>query len=276
MKLIRMLPAALMLCAAGALACGGDDITNPVDIPFGQTTLVVVANPVLNTLNQGQFPDPGSARVGITVTMTNGPIATTNAQGVAVLGPFAPGERTIGFSGGGTTGQLDVNVLASDLKEIAVALSGSGASLMTEVRYAFGGEVVEITPAMAGAQVNAELARSNIIVFFRSGSYSGDLELAGSNVTLFGEGPQGGAVTLNGDVAVPGSRNRIRGARIAGSLTVLGSDFGMSFSRVDGAFTLIGSGGVLLQNRLCGPVEVSGSTPTLLGNTGLEPLSPGC
>jgi len=261
---------------ASALACGGDRATGPVDIPFGQTTVVVIANPFLNTFNQGQFPDPGSARIGITVFAAQGPTALTDASGVAVLGPLASNEARLSFRGGGTTGQVTVDMLPMDLKEVAVALSPSTAAIMTEVAYRFGGQVVEITPAMPVDEVNAELARSNIIVLLRSGRYDGDLRFTGSNVTLFGEGPRGGAVTLNGNVTVPGSRNRIRGARISGSLVVQGSDFGMSFSRVDGSFTLSGSGAVLLLNRLCGASQVTGSTPTLLGNQGLAPLVASC
>ena len=102
---------------------------------------------------------------------------------------------------------------------------------------------------------------------------------AGSNVTLFGEGPQGGQVTLNGSVEVGGSANRIRGARLMSALDVPGSDFGFSFSRVSGAFDLPGSDGVLLNNAFCGTITIGGSGTTALGNAGMAPVdapSGGC
>ena len=143
---------------------------------------------------------------------------------------------------------------------------------MANVHYAFGGAVVEITPSMSVTEVNSELARSNLIVFFRAGAYTGNLVFAGSNVTLFGEGPQGGQVTLNGTVDVEGSANRIRGARMMSAVSVPGSNFGFSFSRVSSGFSMDGSQGVLLNNAFCGTVTIAGSGTTALGNAGLAPL----
>jgi pectin methylesterase-like acyl-CoA thioesterase len=163
-------------------------------------------------------------------------------------------------------------IAAGDLREIAVALDGSGASVMANLQYAFGGEVVEITPAMSVQEVNAALAESNRIVFLRSGTYAGDLEFSGSNVTLFGEGSQGGTVTIAGNVVVSGSGNRLRGARITGDLSVPGSDAGISYSRVAGTLTVDGSDAVLLNNAFCGTTAISGSGLLALGNAGLEPL----
>ena len=126
---------------------------------------------------------------------------------------------------------------------------------------------------MSLAEVNTQLARSNIIVFFRAGSYTGNLSFSGSSVTMFGEGAQGGSVTLSGNVQVPGSRNRIRGARITGTLTVPGSDFGMSFSRVQGAVSISGSDATLLNNAFCTVPAITGSGTTALGNAGMAPIA---
>jgi hypothetical protein len=178
----------------------------------------------------------------------------------------------VSFTAGAATGQLDLNIGQGDLREIAVALDGSGAGEMANVRYAFGGTVVEITPAMSITQVNAELAGSNRIVFLRAGTYQGDLNFSGSSVTLFGEGSQGGTVTINGNVTVSGSFNRLRGARIQGNLSVPGSSAGISYSSVDGTLTVDGSNAVLLNNAFCGAATVSGSGVLALGNAGLAPL----
>lgn len=262
----------LTLMAFAVFACGDD--SGPTDVPFGVTTFVVLVNPVVNDANQATVPTPGSTQSGVNVSVAGGPSGTTGAGGVVVLTPVTPGATTISLSGGGA---VSTSIADKDLREMAVALSGATAQSMANVQYAFGGEVVEISPSMALSEVNAALARSNVIVFMDAGSYTGDLQFSGSNVTLFGEGNQGGSVILNGNVNVSGSQNRIRGARITGNLTVPGSDFGMSFSRVTGTFNLAGSNGALLNNAFCGAVTISGSGTRLLGNAGLPPIpAAGC
>ncbi len=252
------------------LACGNDTGTNPtpIEVTFGETTFVVLVNPIVNDANDATVPTPGSAHSGVTVSVAVGPFDTTDAGGVVVLSPIEPGLKTLSLSGG-VSGQITVSIANRDLQELAIALNDSGASLMANVRYAFGGQVVEITPSMSLADVNSALSQSNTIVFFRAGTYTGDLQFSGSDVTLFGEGPQGGSVTLNGNVTVAGSRNRIRGTRIIGNLTVPGSDFGMSFSRVEGEFDLSGSDGTLLNNAFDGTMSISGSGTRFLGNAGM-------
>ena len=144
---------------------------------------------------------------------------------------------------------------------------------MANVQFSFGGVVREVTPFMSDAQVNAALSQSNAIVFFESGSYDGDLQFSGSNVTLFGQGPRGGNVTIDGNVIVNGSRNRIRGVIVKGDLSVPGSNAGISFGRIHGSFDLSGSDGTLLSNQFCGGSAVTGSDARLLTNGGLAPLS---
>ncbi|HUG41228.1 MAG TPA: hypothetical protein VMM12_12130 [Longimicrobiales bacterium] len=268
-----------MLVALGALACG-DSGTEPTDVTFGETTLVIVVNPPINDANdQSTVPTPGATRSGVTVSVQGGPSGTTDANGVVVLAPVEPGTKSISLSGGGASGTVSLSISDKDLREVAVALTSGGAQIMANVRYAFGGEVVEVTPSMSVTEVNSQLSRSNIIVFFKAGSYTGDLLFSGSNVTLFGEGTQGGQVTLNGTVEVGGSANRIRGARMTSDVSVPGSSFGFSFSRVAGSFSLAGSSAVLLNNRFCGTSQsISGSGTTALGNIGLTPDTPstGC
>jgi hypothetical protein len=253
-----------------AWACG--DGTGPTDVEYGVTTFVVLANPIVNDQNQVAVPAPGSTRAGVNVSVADGPSGTTDANGVAVLSPIAAGSKAMTLTGGGATGTVSVGIADQELREVAVALTGTTAQVMGNVNYAFGGTVVEITPSMSLADVNAALAQSNQIVFFKAGIYTGDLQFTGSNVTLFGEGSQGGSVTLNGNVTVGGSQNRIRGARITGNLTVAGSNFGMSFTRVVGDFELAGSGATLLNNGFCGTVSITGSGRNLLGNAGLAPI----
>ena len=266
--------AAGTLVLAGFLACGGTpDPAEPTEVTFGETTLVILVNPPLNDANEASVETPGSARAGVNVSVQGGPSGTTDTNGVVVLAPIAPGAKTVSLSGGGASGTVSVSLNDKDLREVAVALTSSGASIMANVLYAFGGQVVEVTPSMSVTDVNNELARSNIIVFFKAGTYTGDLVFSGSNLTLFGEGPQGGQVTVNGSVEVGGSANRIRGARIMSGLDVPGSNFGFSFSRLAGAFDLAGSSGALLGNAFCGAITIGGSGTTALGNAGMAPLA---
>jgi hypothetical protein len=265
------IPATLLLVSL--LACGGDGPTDPPDAVYGETTVVYVLNPVVNDVNAVVVPTPGATRTGVQVAVTGGPSGSTGATGDLALAPIPAGARPVSFTAGSTAGQSSLDMAQGDLREIAVALDGAGAGTMADVRYIFGGTVVEITPAMTIAQVNTELARSNLIVFLRAGTYTGDLNFSGSNVTLFGEGSQGGSVVINGNVTVSGSGNRLRGARIAGNLSVPGSGAGVSYSRVAGALSVDGSNAVLLNNAFCGTAAVAGSGALALGNAGLAPIS---
>ena len=264
---------------AVALACGGDGPTDPPDAVYGETTVVYVMNPVVNDVNAVVVPTPGTSRSGVAIAVTSGPSGTTGANGELALAPVTAGTWPVSFIATGASGQLDLDIAQGDLREVAVALDGTGAGSMANVLYAFGGTVVEITSSMTNAEVNAALSGSNLIVFMRAGTYTGDLNFSGSNVTLFGEGSQGGAVTINGNVTVSGSGNRLRGARITGNLSVPGSNAGISYSRVVGTLTFDGSNGVLLNNAFCSSATATGSGLRALGNAGLAPVpvpSGGC
>ncbi len=270
----RWLGLGLLMAAAPVLAsCGDDDTTGPPpDVTFGETTIVVIVNPPINDDNAMGVPAPGSARVGVTVTSDDGVSAVTGTGGVAVLADVTPGTRTITVSEGGDTGDVVVSIADGDLREVAVALDGSGAAIMANLLYELSGQVTEVNPLMTEGQVNDALSQSNTIVFFRGGVYSGNLQFSGSNLTLFGEGATGGQVTISGNVVVDGSNNRFRGALVTGDLSVPGSDAGVSFGRVNGTFGLSGSSGMLLQNAYCAAASVTGSNPTVLGNAGLAPV----
>ena len=258
------------VAATVALACG--DSTDPTDITYGETTIVAIVNPQVNDANDELVPAPGAAVLGIDVSVSGGPSATTSGAGVAVLSPVVAGTPVLSFDGP-DDGQLPVTMVDGDLREVAVSLDASGAEQMAQITYQFGAAVVEIEPSMSLAQVNAALAASNSIVFFAAGTYTGDIVFSGSNVTLFGEGATGGTVILQGNVTVSGSQNRIRGAHITGNLTVPASNFGMSFSQVDGTTDISGSSSTLLLNTLCGSATVSGSNARLIGNAGLAPIA---
>ena len=261
----------VILALLFSVGCGGGG-TDPSDVTFGETTFVVLVNPVVNTANGIAVPPPGAMQNAVTVGVDGGPTETSGDGGVAVLAPVIAGARTLSLSGGTASGTTAVSIVDRDLVEVAMALDGSGAAVMANVRYEFGGQVVQINSTTPLAEVNAALSQSNIIVFFSAGTYTGDLVFSGSNVTLFGQGASGGLVTLSGNVTVSGSGNRIRGTRIVGNLSVPGSNAGVSFTRVAGTLTAAGSSAVFLNNAFCGVVTVSGSNSIVLGNAGLDPI----
>lgn len=260
----------MLLGSLIAVVACSDESPTELDVTFGETTFVVLVNPVINDDNESSVSAPGSEQSGVPVTVADGPSGTTNANGVVVLTDIVPGTKSLSVDGN----EVVVSIADQDLREVAVASDGSAASVMAEVPYAFGGQVIEITPSMSLADVNDALGQGNTIVFFRAGTYTGDLAFSGSNVTLFGEGPAGGSVTLDGNVVVDGSSNRIRGAHITGTLSVPGSDVGISFSRVGGDVQVDGSDATLLANAFCGAVTISGSGLTALGNAGMAPIAP--
>jgi hypothetical protein len=257
-------------------ACGGggDDGTDPTDVRFGDTALVVVVNPLVNDPNDRAVPVPGASRDGIELATDDGVTATTAADGIAVLAPLAAGARTITVTGGGIDASFTVTMMAGELREVGLAADATRAEIMVELDYK-SDRVTELAPTMTNAEVNAALAVSDTVVFFAGGTYQGDIDFSGSRVTLFGEGVLGGRVILDGSITVSGSDSRIRGAQITGDLTVPASGTGLSFSRVAGATSASGSDTTMLANALCGTSTLTGSGSIIVGNAGVAP-APAC
>lgn len=273
MQPTQRLVAGSLLIVVGCGGGGGDGV-DPDEVRFGDTALVVVVNPAINDGNAEDVPAPGSARAGIRLASDDGLVATTDAAGIAVLAPLAAGARTIEVTGDGVEASFTVTLGDGELRELALSAAGTTAQIMVELDYT-SARAVELAATSTIAEVNAALAVSDTVVFVRGGSYTGDLDFAGSRVTLFGEGVLGGQVTIDGNVTISGSDSRIRGATITGTLEIPASGTGLSFSRVDGAVTAEGSDTTLLANALCGSASITGSGAIVVGNAGLAP-TPSC
>jgi hypothetical protein len=255
-----------------AVACGQDELS-PADVVLGETTLVVIVNPQVNELNSASVPSPGASRGGVTVSVDGGPSAVTDSIGAVVLPRVAAGKLTLRFSG--SDASLAITVEQRELRELAVSLTASSAQVMAEVRYPSGGQVVEITPTRPIAEVNQALNGSDRIVLFRGGKYTGDLQLNGSNVSLFGRSPNRGIAEFWGSVTVTGNNNRIRGARVRGKLLLNGSGNAVTFSDVHGETVSDGHAGVFLNSKsTCRGAMLTGDNLTVLGNDFV--LSTGC
>ena len=259
-------------------ACGSEDDpdpTDPTEVTLGETTFVVVVNPTVNDLNEPDMSTPGAERSGVTVEGSSISVETTG-EGIAVLGPVESGQVELTFGSGTIDASLTQTIANRDLVEVAVAVDGEDAQEMVRVVYAFGGTVVEISAEDSIEDVENALSASNQIVLLSAGTYTGDLDLSGSEVTLFGAGTTGGRVVIDGNVTISGSGNRIRGAHIMGDLEMGGSNTGLSFSTIDGDVEISGSDTVLLQNSFCGAISIGGSDTIALGNLGLAPLEADC
>lgn len=250
------------------------DANNPLEVPFGTTAIVVVVNPAINDANTANgIATPGPIRQGIVLTTDDMVTATTDANGIAVLAPLTAGTRTIAVSGPFDGGTFSVSVAATTLREVALATDAGRAQIMVDVDYK-SDQAVEVDPAMSTAEVNDILAVSDRVVFFKGGTYTGDLDFSGSRVTLFGEGVLGGKVILQGNLVVSGSDSRIRGTHVMGTFSSQASKIGLDFSRVDGTATSTGSDSMFLASSFCGDETITGSGVTVIGNLGAAPLGP--
>lgn len=111
------------------------------------------------------------------------------------------------------------------------------------------------------------------LVFFRTGSYVGDLTITGENVIFFGEGFAEREVVIDGSILVSGGNVRIRGFTSTGNVVVNGNTFGMAYSVVRGSTGIRGNAVAFLRNSFCGTVRVPSSNASLLDNRGMAPLN---
>jgi hypothetical protein len=267
-----MLVLALVACGGGDSDTATPDANDPLDVRFGDTALVIVVNPIVNDANDQAVATPGLARAGVTLTADDGVSATTDASGIAVLAPLTAGSRTVTVTGTDVGGTFNVLMAAGELRELAIASQGATSSIMLELDYK-SDRVTEINPTMSTTEVNTALEVSDQVVFFASGTYTGDLDFSGSRVTLFGEGVRGGKVIIDGSIMMSGSDSRIRGTTITGNLTVPASGTGLTFSRVNGTTDATGSDATFLRNALCGPASITGSGSFVLDNAGTPPTA---
>ena len=259
----------LVLAVSGC----GDDGIDP-DRPFGKTAIVVVVNPAVNEGNTASVPPSyDENRVdGIEVDADPGDADTTDSDGFSVLDDLDEGELDLVFDSGPV---LPFTVQqAGDVHDLAVAYNGETVEEFpnSPIRYGVGGEIKVFDTKADPQQVTDALSTDGNIVYFKNGTYQGDLEITGNDVIFFGEGFTERDVIIDGSVLVRGTSVRIRGFTVTGDITVLGNDFGMAFSVVQDKTAINGQEVSFLANHFCGQVTVPSSNATLLHNHGLAPL----
>lgn len=270
---MRLTPACCLfglVLSPWVVGCGGDD-SGP-SRPFGDSAVIAVVNPIVNTANTIDGPAPGDARAGIVVGANPGGTATTDATGLARVTPLVTGASDLVI---GTAAALPFTVpTAGDVYDLAVAYDGATATPFPNfpIRYGVGGRIVVLDSRASPPAVAEALSTDGNIVFFRNGRFVGDLNISGSDVILFGEDLTGREAVIDGSVTVNGTGVRIRGFTITGDVNVPGNDFGMAFATVHGATHLNGNGIALLRNVLCGAATVPSGNASLLDNAGLEPI----
>lgn len=260
----------LFILATLSLApgCGGGD--NDPYLPFGETAVVVVVNPLPNDANTASPPAfVGTEYAAIEVAAEPGGASITDDTGLAVLRDLDAGDLDLVFDGDAA---LPLEIASEgDVYDLAVAHDGAEVGLYPgfPIRYGVGGEIVVI--ATDGDATEA-LSTDDTIVFFEDGVHVGDLVIAGGNVILFGDSFEGEPVVVDGSIEVRGGSVRIRGVTITGDLTVFGNNFGMSFSTVQGATQLNGQAISFLRNVFCQGASVPSSNVALYDNAGLPPF----
>lgn len=270
-------PLWLALCAAIAIAaagCGDDGGGggDGADVPFGETALVTVVNPVPNEGHTAAVPASlGETRGGVRVDADPGGDDVTGDEGLAVVGGIELGELELGFEGGPV---LPFTVVADgDVYDLAVAYDGDTVTAFDNfpIRYPVGGEVVTFGEDADPGAVDDAVDVDGSVVFFE-GPFTGNLTIEGTDVLLFGEGFTDRDILIDGSIEVRGTRVRIRGFTITGDVTVFGNEFGMAFSVVQGQTQINGDSVAFLRNAFCEGAAVPSSSASLLDNTGLAPL----
>jgi hypothetical protein len=274
MKASVSLGMALSLTAA----CGDSEKTQSddsgADQSLGDTALVTVVNPIENEGHTADAPSAyDTAREGIAVDAEPGDSAMTDPTGLAVLDDVGEGELSLTF--GGRPSMPFSVIEAGDVYDLAVAYDGSAVEIFPNfpIRYAVGGTIIELGSDADAGEVAEALGTDDSLVFFRTGSYVGDLTITGENVIFFGEGFAERDVVIDGSVLVSGGNVRIRGFTITGNVVVNGNTFGMAYSVVRGSTDIRGNAVAFLRNSFCGTVRVPSSSASLLDNRGMAPLN---
>lgn len=272
-RVVRSAPVRAALAVALA-ACAppddDDDDGDGVDPPgafLEATTIIVVANPVIN---QGSSTD-----VEVTGDRADHDIAVrdstpevrdrTDATGVAELAPVPVGTNTLVFE----TGTLDVDVQAEgELYDVVVSIDGSGVdTIIPPIRYPVGGDVRIVEP---GDSIADAATDDGAIVVLMPGTHVGGFEVRAADVLLFGywKSDEGSVSVVDGDVTWLGGGGRMRGVRVDGVLTANANDFSAAFCELGDA-RITGNGDTLIRNSFTGGAVVPSSDAVLVDNDGI-------
>jgi hypothetical protein len=95
-------------------------------------------------------------------------------------------------------------------------------------------------------------------------SYSGDLNVDGNNVTLYGDDPA--TSTLDGNLTVDGNNTIVRGITITGDVTITKNDATFVYCVIRGNVTIPANNTVITGCEIWGDISVTGNNTVLHGN----------
>ena len=251
-------------------SCGKDDpVVDPNLTPGGMnfgkvTSAVVVVNPVINEGSSTSITS-GTARKGVSVQVGDLDAVTTDASGLAVINNIPAGPQSLIFNNGSLS--FDV-VNQGELYDMIVSYKDNVAYTVPVVRYPIGGTVTVLNP---GDNLSAAASNDNAILFLNEGVYTGDVQVSGSNVLIFGtwdpvDGPKS---VIDGNLTFNGGEGRIRGLQLNKMTTVNANGFSAAFSNFFDA-NIKGNSIVLLRNKFTGEsVTVPSSSAVLVDNLGI-------
>ena len=166
----------ILLLTTALVGCGNRTVSRDVDQPFGDGAIVVVVNPEVNEGNTVSVPASlAEVREGISVDVDPGGSAVTDATGVVVINEVLFGEANLRFDDSAT---LPITVFSDgDVYDLAVAYDGTTVAVFPNfpIRYGVGGDILRFGSDADPAAVADALSTNGSIVFFRNGTYRGNL-----------------------------------------------------------------------------------------------------
>ncbi len=265
----------LSLAACADPAGGPDSVgetNDTADVLAGQTAIVAIVNPVVNTPHNTGVPGTLSdVTEGVLVDAEPGGDELT-VDGLAVV-RAEPGPVDVLFDGVGISHAVTA---AGDVIDMPVGFNGDDVEYFdnTPIRYAVGegSGALFFDDTHDLRDIEDALGEDEAIVVLGPGEYIGDIVITGERVLLFGEGWSDNSVLIDGSLTANGNGVRLRGLAITGDLAAKGNDFGISFSHVLGDTSITGQAGAFVRNVFCGETTVPSSNATLLDNYGVPPI----
>jgi len=243
--------------------CKKDEDPLPIAGNFGEiTSAVIIVNPVINDGSTTTVTS-GQEREGVRVSSGNLDPVTTDATGLTVLKGLPTGIVSLDFD----NGSVSINVVQDkELYDVVVSYKDNVTEIVEEIRYAIGGEVIEVEP---GEDLSEPFNTDNAIIILGEGSFEGDYNITGEGILVFGTWNEvnGAKSVFTGNITVSGGGVRMRGLKIEGLLTVNANSYSAAFSDFNNA-NIKGNNVSLIRNVFSGDeVVVPSSSAVLLDNS---------
>jgi len=238
------------------------------DLIYGDTAIVVSVNPITNHKSALTIGSPEDERQGILLELDTGETVTTDERGIAMFVGVEPGVRTFSVSGETIApGSIQVPMQAGDIRHVTV-IAGMYETDSAIDRIFGRGPTAEVSPQMSTAQINEILAAGNGGVFFRPGTYPGDLVFLDVSEVI-GEVEDGQRAIIDGSISL--GRPDMFGMVVTGDVDVV-SEVSLYHTRIHGNSDLQRTK-FLVNDEFCVEPTLAWNTYAY-GNAGLLPIDP--